>query len=116
MVPARLPTRDHAWFLGQSTAPDFIRPPSLARRARLTYLLASSVRTQVTFIREIPAYGAFYAGYETTKRQFLARYQPAEGQQLPVWCLMLSGATGGVSYWLASYPLGQFLVLMLSLL
>jgi len=63
--------------------------------------------SQVTFIREIPAYGAFYAGYEFSKRYFQSVYRPVEGGQLPIWTLMLSGATGGMSYWLASYPLGE---------
>ncbi|WVQ81584.1 hypothetical protein IAT38_003708 [Cryptococcus sp. DSM 104549] len=56
----------------------------------------------VTVIREIPAYAGFYAGYETSKRWFAKQYAP---NALPVWTLLTSGAIGGVSYWLACYPL-----------
>ncbi|KAH8826092.1 mitochondrial carrier domain-containing protein [Flagelloscypha sp. PMI_526] len=76
----------------------------------------------VTVAREIPAYAAFYTGlsafhslhfqsppysspfftaYEYSKRRFSTHYGP----NLPVWALLASGATGGVSYWLACYPL-----------
>lgn len=41
-------------------------------------------------------------GYETTKRFFAKQYNPAP---VPVWALLVSGATGGVCYWLACYPL-----------
>ncbi|ORX38983.1 mitochondrial carrier domain-containing protein [Kockovaella imperatae] len=56
----------------------------------------------VTVVREIPAYMGFYAGYETTKRAFAGRYG---SEPLPIWTLLTSGATGGVCYWLACYPL-----------
>ncbi|WVN91187.1 uncharacterized protein L203_106444 [Cryptococcus depauperatus CBS 7841] len=56
----------------------------------------------VTFLREIPAYAGFYAGYETTKRWFAKHYST---DSLPVWTLLASGAVGGVSYWVACYPL-----------
>lgn len=56
----------------------------------------------ITVIREIPAYAGFYAGYETTKRSFAKRLNT---NSLPVWALLCSGATGGVCYWLACYPL-----------
>ncbi|KAF9650953.1 mitochondrial carrier [Thelephora ganbajun] len=55
----------------------------------------------VTVAREIPAYAGFYTAYEFSKRKFAKKY----GEQLPVWALLASGATGGVSYWLACYPL-----------
>ncbi|KAJ7612032.1 mitochondrial carrier domain-containing protein [Mycena polygramma] len=55
----------------------------------------------VTVAREIPAYAGFYTAYEFSKRKFSARY----GDQLPVWTLLASGATGGMAYWLACYPL-----------
>jgi len=55
----------------------------------------------VTVAREIPAYAGFYAAYEFSKRKFAKKY----GDQLPVWTLLASGSTGGVSYWLACYPL-----------
>jgi solute carrier family 25 carnitine/acylcarnitine transporter 20/29 len=43
-----------------------------------------------------------WAGYETTKRWFAKQYAP---NPVPVWALLASGATGGVCYWLACYPL-----------
>ncbi|KAF8319853.1 mitochondrial carrier domain-containing protein [Cantharellus anzutake] len=55
----------------------------------------------VTVAREIPAYAGFYSGYEYTKRQFKFRY----GENLPIWALLASGSCGGISYWLACYPL-----------
>ncbi|KAK0500238.1 mitochondrial carrier [Armillaria luteobubalina] len=55
----------------------------------------------VTVAREIPAYAGFYTAYEFSKRKFSAAY----GQDLPVWALLASGSTGGISYWLACYPL-----------
>ncbi|KAK0480128.1 mitochondrial carrier [Armillaria novae-zelandiae] len=65
----------------------------------------------VTVAREIPAYAGFVSfldplfnfdtAYEFSKRKFAAAY----GQDLPVWALLASGSTGGISYWLACYPL-----------
>ncbi|KAI0688977.1 mitochondrial carrier [Cytidiella melzeri] len=55
----------------------------------------------ITFAREIPAYAGFYAAYEFSKRRFNKSY----GQQLPVWATLASGSTGGLAYWLSSYPL-----------
>jgi len=55
----------------------------------------------VTVAREIPAYAGFYAGFEFTKR----RFQKSYGPQIPFWALLTSGATGGLAYWLACYPL-----------
>lgn len=55
----------------------------------------------VTVAREIPAYAGFYTAFEFSKRSFQSRY----GQQLPVWALLASGATGGIAYWLSCYPL-----------
>jgi len=55
----------------------------------------------VTVAREIPAYAGFYSAFEFSKRQFQGIY----GQQLPVWALLASGSTGGIAYWLSSYPL-----------
>ncbi|KAF9233966.1 mitochondrial carrier [Melanogaster broomeanus] len=54
-----------------------------------------------TVAREIPAYAGFYSAFEFSKRQFQAHY----GQQIPVWALLASGSTGGIAYWLSSYPL-----------
>ncbi|KAG9120653.1 hypothetical protein FRC07_003783 [Ceratobasidium sp. 392] len=54
-----------------------------------------------TVAREIPAYAGFYTGYEFAKRKFQAQY----GKDLPVWALLTSGSCGGISYWLACYPL-----------
>ncbi|KAK0204988.1 mitochondrial carrier [Desarmillaria ectypa] len=55
----------------------------------------------VTVAREIPAYAGFYTAYEFSKRKFASAY----GKDLPVWALLASGSTGGISYWLACYPL-----------
>lgn len=55
----------------------------------------------ITVAREIPAYAGFYTAFEFSKRKFTAIY----GDQLPVWALLSSGATGGIAYWLACYPL-----------
>ncbi|KAH8110504.1 mitochondrial carrier [Phellopilus nigrolimitatus] len=57
----------------------------------------------VTVAREIPAYAGFYTGFEFVKRRFRRRYSGPEG--LPVWALLASGSCGGISYWLACYPL-----------
>ncbi|KAG6330880.1 hypothetical protein ID866_8210 [Astraeus odoratus] len=51
----------------------------------------------ITVAREIPAYAGptarhLHLAFEFSKRQFQSRY----GQQLPVWALLASGATGGV--------------------
>ncbi|EPQ55242.1 mitochondrial carrier [Gloeophyllum trabeum ATCC 11539] len=56
----------------------------------------------VTVAREIPAYAGFYSAFEFSKRKFAQRYGQ---QQLPIWALLTSGATGGIAYWLACYPL-----------
>ncbi|KAI8639388.1 hypothetical protein BD408DRAFT_371879 [Parasitella parasitica] len=52
-----------------------------------------------TIAREIPAYAGFYSGFEFTKRYL------TQGQEADVLQLMMSGAMGGVSYWVCSYPL-----------
>ena len=36
----------------------------------------------------------FYTAYEFSKRKFAKKY----GEQLPVWMLLASGATGGVRF------------------
>ncbi|KAI0002232.1 mitochondrial carrier domain-containing protein [Russula compacta] len=55
----------------------------------------------VTVAREIPAYAGFYTAFEFSKRKFVGIY----GSDLPVWALLASGSTGGLAYWLSSYPL-----------
>jgi len=55
----------------------------------------------ITVAREIPAYAGFYAGFEFSKRSFRAQF----GEPLPNWAILLSGSFGGISYWLACYPL-----------
>ena len=55
----------------------------------------------VTILREIPAYAGFYSGFEFTKR-YLTKDQEEDATILQ---LMASGSVGGMSYWLASYPL-----------
>ncbi|KAK0547497.1 hypothetical protein OC845_004066 [Tilletia horrida] len=61
----------------------------------------------VTVAREAPAYAGFYAGFESAKRAFRRTLYPdlPKDQMLPLWCLMLSGSTGGICNWLACYPL-----------
>ncbi|CAG8574056.1 1811_t:CDS:10 [Paraglomus occultum] len=54
-----------------------------------------------TFLREIPAYAGFYAGFEYMKREFGGSH----GKELGVGQLMAAGAVGGVCYWLSCYPL-----------
>ncbi|KAG8939504.1 hypothetical protein FRC04_006257 [Tulasnella sp. 424] len=56
----------------------------------------------VTVAREIPAYSAFYAGFEYQKRRWLAAHPD---QSIPVYALVGSGSFGGICYWLACYPL-----------
>ncbi|KIY70982.1 mitochondrial carrier [Cylindrobasidium torrendii FP15055 ss-10] len=55
----------------------------------------------VTVAREIPAYAGFYTAYEFSKRSFAKQY----GNDVPVWAVLASGSTGGIAYWLSSYPL-----------
>lgn len=55
----------------------------------------------VTVAREIPAMAGFYAGFEFAKRRFQDKFGP----HLPGWALLASGSFGGISYWLACYPL-----------
>ncbi|KAL9712147.1 hypothetical protein Ac2012v2_005224 [Leucoagaricus gongylophorus] len=69
----------------------------------------------VTVAREIPAYAGFvpssppyppriddiWLAFEFSKRSFAKKY----GNDIPVWALLASGSTGGISYWLACYPL-----------
>jgi len=66
----------------------------------------------ITVAREIPAYAAFYTGFEWSKRSISARLNPhlsssslAKPEPLPVWALLLSGSVGGLGYWTACYPL-----------
>jgi hypothetical protein len=66
------------------------------------YPLLADATLQITVIREIPAYAGFYTGYELTKRYFSRHFTP---DPVPIWALLCSGAVGGVSYWLACYPL-----------
>ncbi|KDE04242.1 hypothetical protein, variant [Microbotryum lychnidis-dioicae p1A1 Lamole] len=56
----------------------------------------------ITVLREIPAYGGFYLGYEYSKRTFQTSLHTTE---LPVWATLTSGAVGGIAYWTACYPL-----------
>ncbi|KAJ2307559.1 hypothetical protein IWW55_000907 [Coemansia sp. RSA 2706] len=58
-----------------------------------------------TVAREIPAYAAFYSGFEFAKRSFANALTDGDASKLSPLPLMLSGSVGGVSYWLASYPL-----------
>ncbi|SCZ89775.1 BZ3500_MvSof-1268-A1-R1_Chr1-3g01571 [Microbotryum saponariae] len=56
----------------------------------------------ITVLREIPAYGGFYLGYEYSKRTFQTSLHTTE---LPVWATLTSGAVGGIAYWTAWYVL-----------
>ncbi|KAJ2711579.1 hypothetical protein H4R19_003182 [Coemansia spiralis] len=58
-----------------------------------------------TVAREIPAYAAFYSGFEFAKRQFAQALAGGDADRLGPLPLMASGSIGGVSYWVASYPL-----------
>ncbi|KAJ1752951.1 hypothetical protein LPJ78_003631 [Coemansia sp. RSA 989] len=58
-----------------------------------------------TVAREIPAYAAFYAGFEFTKRRFADALANGDANKLGTLPLMLSGSAGGVSLWMVSYPL-----------
>ncbi|KAJ1731516.1 hypothetical protein LPJ61_002494 [Coemansia biformis] len=58
-----------------------------------------------TVAREIPAYTAFYTGFEFAKRAFARRLTGGDADRLGPLPLMASGSVGGVSYWVASYPL-----------
>ncbi|KAI8072393.1 mitochondrial ornithine transporter 1 [Gongronella butleri] len=53
-----------------------------------------------TVLREIPAYFGFYTGFELVRREL------TKGQDEPatVVQLMVAGATGGIGYWIFSYP------------
>lgn len=64
----------------------------------------------VTVLREMPAYAGFYSAYEFSKRTFGRRLHgphASANQSLPVWATLTAGATGGIAYWTACYPLGQ---------
>ncbi|GAA5837298.1 hypothetical protein JCM9279_005644 [Rhodotorula babjevae] len=56
----------------------------------------------ITFVREIPAYAGFYAGYEWSKR---ALQKKLDTPSLPVWATLTAGGVGGLGYWTACYPL-----------
>ncbi|KZT00528.1 mitochondrial carrier [Laetiporus sulphureus 93-53] len=57
----------------------------------------------ITVAREIPAYAGFYSAFEFSRRKFADRY--GGPTKVPVWALLVSGAGGGIAYWLACYPL-----------
>ncbi|GAA5878222.1 hypothetical protein JCM3774_005847 [Rhodotorula dairenensis] len=56
----------------------------------------------ITFVREIPAYAGFYAGYEFSKRKLQKQLNTTS---LPVWATLTAGGIGGLGYWTACYPL-----------
>lgn len=58
-----------------------------------------------TVAREIPAYAAFYTGFEFTKRKFAHHLTDDDPRKLGALPLMASGSVGGISYWFACYPL-----------
>jgi solute carrier family 25 carnitine/acylcarnitine transporter 20/29 len=61
----------------------------------------------ITLARETPAYAAFYAAFTKTKEGFQRRLR--DDETLPIWSLMASGSVGGISLWLVSYPLGEWI-------
>jgi solute carrier family 25 carnitine/acylcarnitine transporter 20/29 len=54
-----------------------------------------------TMIREIPGTAGYYAAYEFSRRMIAGDDDP---KNLPVHLLLLSGALGGIGYWLCCYP------------
>lgn len=59
----------------------------------------------ITVIREIPGYAGFYAGFEGMKRYLTPQGFDPRTYQHGLLSLMASGASGGVAYWFACYPL-----------
>ena len=59
----------------------------------------------ISVIREIPGYAGFYAGFEGMKRYLTPKGENSATYPHGLFTLMASGATGGVSYWFACYPL-----------
>lgn len=57
----------------------------------------------MTILREIPGYAGFYTGFEAVKRYQMSTNR--QDQPLSLLQLMLAGSCGGMSYWLACYPL-----------
>jgi solute carrier family 25 carnitine/acylcarnitine transporter 20/29 len=52
-----------------------------------------------TLVRDLPATGAWYGGYE------LARSYLSGGSDAPpIWANMMSGSFGGICYWLCGFP------------
>ncbi|THH20487.1 hypothetical protein EW146_g881 [Bondarzewia mesenterica] len=70
--------------------------------------LSPSVSIQVLCPEDFewPVTNGNETAFEFSKREFSKTY----GQELPVWTLLASGATGGIAYWLSSYPLGMDVV------
>lgn len=54
-----------------------------------------------TLVRDVPGVGAWYAGYEVT-RKLLTGNLPAS--PLPAWKALTAGAMGGISFWLVAMP------------
>ena len=59
----------------------------------------------ISVVREIPGYAGFYAGFEGMKRYLTPAGENPATYAHGLLALMASGATGGVSYWFACYPL-----------
>ncbi|KAJ2462365.1 hypothetical protein GGI03_004517 [Coemansia sp. RSA 2337] len=58
-----------------------------------------------TVAREVPAYAAFYTGFEFTKRRLAQALAGGDSSKLGAVPLMCSGSVGGICYWTACYPL-----------
>ncbi|KAJ1920157.1 hypothetical protein H4219_001530 [Mycoemilia scoparia] len=57
-----------------------------------------------TLLREVPAYAAFYTGFEFSKRHFSAYNKRRGIEDINVVQMIVSGSFAGVCCWLASYP------------
>lgn len=56
---------------------------------------------EATMIREIPGTAGYYVSYEFCRRIIARGGDPKE---LPVHLVLISGALGGIGYWLCCYP------------
>ncbi|WFD32582.1 Mitochondrial Translation Optimization [Malassezia sp. CBS 17886] len=58
----------------------------------------------ITVLREMPAYAGFYGAFEASRRALRAKICP-DSASTPTWILFVSGSVGGISNWLACYPI-----------
>ncbi|KAJ2771231.1 hypothetical protein IWQ56_001868 [Coemansia nantahalensis] len=101
-----LKVRLQAQYGSPGSAPAFRGPVALARHlVRQFGARGIAWGFWATVAREIPAYAAFYTGFEFAKRRFAQALAGGDADRLGPLPLMASGSVGGVSYWVASYPL-----------